>query len=144
MKHYSNHHSTSREFYKELQHKKPENLNKKNNKLDKTEIYLEKFLSMTYKYLSPIFEDEDVMTSFKNETTNNYIDKNVDDQIIKHTPSWIQSIISFFINLYDKLFPKPSEFKVLKIIKYFSKFTDKTNVTKHKMANNFILNKSSP
>lgn len=84
------------------------------------EVYLEKFLSMTYKYLSPIFEDDEIMTSFKNETTTNFIDKKVDEQIIEHTPSWIQSFVTYFIELYDKYFPKPSENKALKIIKHIS------------------------
>lgn len=144
MKHYSNHHSSSREYYKDLQRNSHKNLNTKTKKLDKTEVYLEKFLSMTYKYLSPIFEDDDVMTSFKNETTTNFIDKKVDEQIIEYTPSWIQSFITFFIELYDKYFPKPSGIKLLKIINHISKFINLNNVVKHKMTNNFILNKSSP
>ena len=144
MKHYSNHHSKSREYYKGLQKNNLKNLNSKTKKLDKTEVYLEKFLSMTYKYLSPIFEDDDVMTSFKNETTTNFIDKKVDEQIIEYTPSWIQSFITFFIELYDKYFPKPSGIKLLKIINHISKFINSNNVVKHKMTNNFILNKSSP
>ena len=120
MKHYSNHHSSSREYYNDLQKNSPKNLNSRTKKLDKMEVYLEKFLSMTYKYLSPIFEDDEIMTSFKNETTTNFIDKKVDEQIIEYIPSWTQIFFTFFIELYDKYFPKPSENKALKIIKHIS------------------------
>ena len=144
MKHYNNHHSSSRTYYKDLQRNSSKNLNSSNNKLDKTELYLERFLSVTYKYLSPIFEDNEVMTSFKNDTTNNYIDEKVDEKITQHTPSWIQSLATFFIQLYEELFPKPSKNKTINRIKHFTKFTNKSNVSHQRITNNFALNKASP
>ena len=144
MKHYTNQHSSSREFYNNLQGKNHENLNLSSKKLDKTEIYLERLLLITYKYLSPIFEDDEVMNSFKNDTKNNYIDKKVDEQISRHTPSWIQGIVAFFIQIYEKFFPKRSKTEITNRIKHLTNFTNKNKISNQKMKNIFTLNKSSP
>lgn len=144
MKHYNNHYSSSRTYYKSLQGKNTKNLNSSKIEVDTLEFYLEKFLSITYKHLSPLFEGDETLTSYKNEAINNFIDKETDEQISKHTPSWIQSIITFFINFFRNYSPTPSKVNAFKPINSTTKSTNRNNVTKHRLTNNFIQNKSSP
>jgi hypothetical protein len=144
MKHYSNHYSSSRTYYEDLQRNNYKDLNSSKKKLDTLEFHLEKFLMITYKHLSPIFEDDEVMTSFKTETTNNYIDKSIDEHISTYTPSWVQRIAAFFTHLCQKHFsPRPKN-KLSKTIKYFMDILNEKSETKHKQKSSFILNKSSP
>ncbi len=144
MKHYSNHYSSSRNYYNNLQKSNNYSLNLSKNKPDLTELYLEKFLMITYKYLAPIFEDDEVMTNFKSDTTNNHIDKTTDEQIISHTPSWIQKIATFFIGLYEKFFSNPQNIKLKNKIKHFVNFLNTNKKEIEKPRNQFATNKSSP
>tara|TARA_B100000809_G_scaffold66180_1_gene62876 strand:- start:2137 stop:2571 length:435 start_codon:yes stop_codon:yes gene_type:complete len=143
MNHYSNHHSSSRTYYKDLQNNSSKNLNLSKTKTRTLESYLEKFLSRTYKYLSPIFEDDDVMTNLKSETTPRFIDPEIEKQINKHSSSSIESRFTFFINLFRNNPKKSTKINANKPMNSIVNSPKRNNVRKQPLTNNFVLNKSS-
>ena len=104
MKHYRNNHTFEKTLKTSLRDSKRNkyNLNssKKNNQ--DVDMYLNKWLSYSYKFFAPFFEDEDFEVSYANEINATPID----DEFDKALPSWLKGIIDFIKRMYHLLFPK--------------------------------------
>jgi len=138
----TNHQSSSRNYYNNLQRKSDKNLNSSRNKGGILEEYLEIFLSKTYKYLSPIFEDNNINDNFKKEKNNNYNNHKIKEQVDRHSRSPINFIISF-IKLLKNKSPNHTKNNRSKPIINRTKPNKRNNFTQRKLTNNFALNKAS-
>ena len=89
MKKHSHHlsHQTSRDYYINELKNKPINFNSsKNNTIDS---YIDQILSISYKHISPFFEDEHFKNSYVVETNSGKMDQEFDNYL----PTWFKFIL---------------------------------------------------
>lgn len=88
--------------------KNKSSLNSSASSVSGMDLYIDKYLSYSYKFMAPFFEDEEFEKSFKEERVSDNIDEGFDGVL----PSWIKLIIDFLLNLYRFIFPEKLQKKL--------------------------------
>ena len=146
MKNYNqnNTYQTSKEYYYQVLKKEKINLNSSKEQLNVFDQQLEKFLKITYRFFNPFFAADDVPKSYKNEYANSTSDKEFDEKINSHIPSWLRVIIDFFMSIYRLLFPTKKLYSLAEGIKNFSVTNKFHSLSISKILTNFFTLNSSP
>jgi len=114
----------SKDYYNNVLKKRNTNLNLSKTRTDKTNIFLNKILNVSYSFFAPIFEKDISVKEFKKDTSVNYVDSDFDNSINKISPNWLKQLITIIKSLYNWIFPE----KVKKTISQITAIAIKHNL----------------
>lgn len=143
MKNYRHNHSfqTSKKIYIIDSKKNNYNLNLSETLTCSIDVQIDKWLSYSYKFFAPFFEDEEFENSYTKDSQMDEIDNDFDNAL----PSWLKVVIDFILRVYQFIVPKKIK-AILQIIRTLSwkPFTNFGRVILSNRFNKFCSNPPSP